>query len=655
MNKTFKIPSYVRANITSNSYVEADHTIEIVFATEFEAKRQMWDGTKYIEKLICTTDSVRLERANNGANLIDTHSTYSVNSIYGVVKRAWVENNECRAIIKLSKRKEVEGIVGDIIDGVITNVSVGYRIHETTVTENEETNVYSVRVDVWEPGEISVCSMPVDHVAGVRSEEPQEPVQNYHEITFTQNTRTMTPEEIAAAAAEQQRAAGTITQPTIPTPAVATPIDSTAVRTEATTAERSRISQINTAVRAAGIEDQPFIDGLINGGQSADAARSAIIDRLAEGQVPAARTQTSVRIGVEAIEVKREAMMNAIMHRADPSVALTEAAREYRGLTLMDMARESVEAAGGKTRGMSRMDIAQASLNLRSEGMHSTSDFPLILGNTVNRSLRDEYALQQRTFTSWATRGSVRDFKETTRLSLGEVGDFKEVKEGGEYEYATLGEGAEKLKIVKYGQLIAITWEALINDDLDAFSRIPRKIANAAARKQSDLVYGILTSNPNMADGVPLFHATHKNLATGSVIDSTNLGLMRKLFRKQTGIGGKDVLDLSPKFILVGPDQEEAAIQYTTSNFVPTEANKQNVWAGIVKPVVENRITGNQWFFAADPAHIDTIEYFFMEGQPELFTEQRNGFDVDGLEIKARMLFGAKAIDFRGLAKNPGQ
>jgi len=69
---------------------------------------------------------------------------------------------------------------------------------------------------------------------------------------------------------------------------------------------------------------------------------------------------------------------------------------------------------------------------------------------------------------------------------------------------------------------------------------------------------------------------------------------------------------------------------------------------------VEPRITGNEWFTAANPSVIDTIEYAFLSGEEELFTEQEQGFNSDVIKIKARMVFGAKAIDHRGLYKNPG-
>ena len=51
------------------------------------------------------------------------------------------------------------------------------------------------------------------------------------------------------------------------------------------------------------------------------------------------------------------------------------------------------------------------------------------------------------------------------------------------------------------------------------------------------------------------------------------------------------------------------------------------------------------WYLAASPNQIDTIEYAYLEGQQGACIETHNGFDVDGVEIKCRLDFGAKAID----------
>lgn len=642
-------PQSIRAAITANSFNADDNTVEVVFATEFEVRRSTWDGTPFMEILDCNDGAVRLERMNAGANLVDSHNTFSVKTIIGVVTRAWVENNQCKATIRLSERDDIKGVVDDIKNGIIRNISVGYNIFGATQIENEG-EVIKIRITDWEPMELSVLSVPADYTSGVRANENS----NYYEITVTKS-KNMTPEEIAAA--EQAQRGAPAATPAAPTPAPAAAPAAPVVDHAAN--ERTRVMEINKAVRAAKIDDNEFVDGLIQRGVSIDAAREAIINKLSENQ-PEVRGQQGGRFasqqGLDEVEKVRAAMSNALEHRANPRIALANGGDAFRGYTLIDMARECIERAGGNTRGMSRREIAEAALNTgsRGVGMNSTSDFPQILGNTVNRTLRAEYDLQMRTFTEWASRGTAKDFRTMTKVGLGEVGDFKEVKEGGEYEYTTLGEGGESYKVVKYGQIIAITWETLINDDLDAFSRIPRKIAAAAARKQSDIVYAILTGNPTMADNVALFHANHNNLVAGAAIGIDSMGAMRKAMRTQKGLDKKDFLNLTPSYLITGPNNEQLALQYTSTNFTANVAGSQNVWAGLVKPIIEPRITDNSWFFAASPSVIDTVEYSFLEGEGELFTEQRQGFEVDGLEIKARMVFGAKAIDFRGLNKNPG-
>ncbi len=58
------------------------------------------------------------------------------------------------------------------------------------------------------------------------------------------------------------------------------------------------------------------------------------------------------------------------------------------------------------------------------------------------------------------------------------------------------------------------------------------------------------------------------------------------------------------------------------------------------------------WFMVADPSQIDTIEYCYLEGQQGVYIETRYGFEVDGVEIKARLDFAAAAVEPRGLQKN---
>jgi phage major head subunit gpT-like protein len=72
------------------------------------------------------------------------------------------------------------------------------------------------------------------------------------------------------------------------------------------------------------------------------------------------------------------------------------------------------------------------------------------------------------------------------------------VQDGGEYSYATVGERGEKVQLATYGKMFSITRQTIINDDLDAFSKIPRRMGRAAIRTIGDLVYAILTSKAAM-------------------------------------------------------------------------------------------------------------------------------------------------------------
>ena len=219
-----------------------------------------------------------------------------------------------------------------------------------------------------------------------------------------------------------------------------------------------------------------------------------------------------------------------------------------------------------RVRGLSRDEIATRAL-------HTTSDFPAILAAVTNKTLRDAYEAAPRTFPPIARRATAADFKDMHRLQLGEAPQLEKVNEAGEFKRGSLGEGKESYRVETWGKVIGITRQVIINDDLDAFTRIPALFGTAAATLESDVVWGIVTANPNMADGVALFHATHKNLAgTGTALDVANLGKARAQMAKQTGLDGKTVLNIRPAFLVVPSSLELTAEQLIAQNLVPAKS-----------------------------------------------------------------------------------
>jgi hypothetical protein len=88
--------------------------------------------------------------------------------------------------------------------------------------------------------------------------------------------------------------------------------------------------------------------------------------------------------------------------------------------------------------------------------------------------------------------------------------------EKGEFKRGKISEGKETYALGTYGKIFAFTRQALINDDLGAFTRLPFMMGSASVRLENDTVWGILTTNAAMSDSVNLFHANHSNLTSGA-------------------------------------------------------------------------------------------------------------------------------------------
>jgi hypothetical protein len=124
------------------------------------------------------------------------------------------------------------------------------------------------------------------------------------------------------------------------------------------------------------------------------------------------------------------------------------------------------------------------------------------LSAVTNKTLRQAYDVYPRTFTPFCRQVLATDFKAMHRVQIGEAPQLLKVSEGGEFKRGTIAESKESYRIETYGRVVAITRQVLINDDLDAFTRIPAMYGTAIATLESDVVWGIITANAAMADGV---------------------------------------------------------------------------------------------------------------------------------------------------------
>lgn len=682
---TMELPLIGRnAEVRGDSVDREARTVEVVWTTGATVQRVRYEGwddrIEFDEELVVDDSSVRLDRLNAGAPFLNSHSAYRVENMIGSVVpgSARIEGGMGYATIQLTDASDAADIVQRILEKTLRNVSVGYQVHRYEITKKDGQREHWRAVD-WEPMEISAVAIGADPGSQVRSGASQSAAVNTCVLirqddnaaaAATDEGKNMTDKTTAAAAtnadntraadpADANRAADTAAQTRAADNASAgttQQVNADAIRAE----ERQRAADINALGQRHGLDGE-FTADLIARGVSIDAARAAVLDKLASndpaGRV-AERSPAQARDGGAQEVAYRDALTNALMHRHNPSAhQLTDDGREFRGMSLIELGRAALERRGVSTRGMSKMELAGEVFSMRSAGMHSTSDFPAILANVAGKTLRAAYDSTQRTFTTFARRATITDFKPVSRAQLGGAPDLQKVLENGEFKYGSIGEGKEDYALATYGRIVAITRQTLINDDLDAFTRVPASFGAAAADLESDIVYQILMQNPNMADGTPLFHADHGNLGTASVISEAALAAAYRAFGQQKGIE-KRLVSILPRFILVPPGVRSVEARKQVRETTPNSSADVNTFANRLEVVEEPRLIPSSgqdpWFLAADAARIDTIEYAYLDGQEGVYTETRTGFEVDGLEIKARHDFAAKAIDSKGIYKNPG-
>lgn len=705
---------YGRALVQPTTIDQEAREVDVVCATEKMVTRFSWDED-YDEMLVCEASAVRMDRANQGLPLLDCHNSYSVHSQVGRTVKVWInESRQLCARVRFSSRPEVAGLFQDVVDGIVKGISVGYEIYKFEREERPNGARPIYRATDWMPIEISLAPLPADIDSSIRTGQQQHPVEIINkritntttnmkktratetgktmeyvvegdpvkqgdivtvdgvkgvalsdgevgdtitltlieeEVTPTDSDEAKTNEDVVAAAEDAAAAAED---------AAAAAKDAAAAVTEATggteqTEEnRKRTQAIQQMARAAGLSAD-YALALVGTDLTVEQCSTAIMRRLAKrSQENGVNGNHSVRAtGLDAGTKKRMAVENALLHRIYPSkFSLDAGAREFRGMTMVEIGRELLSERGINTRGLDRSEVAKMVFNRA----HSTSDFPLLFEGVINKMLRAQYEFAPEFWDKIARQTSVDDFRARGLYSAGVANGMKKIPEGGEIKYTTLKESKEQIRVETFGEGISYTRQAFINDDLGVFSIIPSAFVRHWDMLRGNLVWGLLTDNVKMSDGKGIFDATHGNLLTGasSALSEESLAAAKTAMMKQKDIAGQ-IIRMVPRYLIVSPENEMMAKKLVTAT-TPVKFEDVNVFAGAFDVIVEPRLTDPKaWYLMADPYAVDSLYYAYLEGNEGLRVDSTEEFKTDSMDYAVRGDFGAAAIDYRGIVKAAGK
>ena len=727
--KKGKLPPLKTPSIVMRSVGIASGVSDVVIATETPVRR--YDEERgYVINEVLLMDGVVLRANQSQIPIVDSHDDRSVRNIFGSIRQMQVIDGELHGVPSFASDAESQVIRTRMDEGHITDFSItavpmeslfvphgqSYTTKRGAVVEGPA--VIHVR---WQPHNASICATGADEHSTVRRSytDLERKVIRMDEALLGQLTAMGLPEGMTdpnqvlawvvgkigpSASAELAEPVENMDGETKPPEeekkvenmdGEADPEDEKKKVEEAISRalriDAKRRKEIQALCTVHKIE-RSFADSLCDDGVDLNTARTKVLQRMANK--PAGQSTDRVSVTESSDDKLFAAARDGLIMRTLRASGIRNQTvqnpaaghQDFLNMKLGRVAEMYAEKMGCDVRRMAAKDIALVAMGhpgsmnrfrIQRDAYHTTGSFSSLLLDAASKTLLAGYEEAPFTWNLWARdAGTTADFKNINRIRFSEMGTPEMVPEGQEYKDAGMSDTKETYKINKYGNMFTVTWETVVNDDLDAISRIPAMQGAACRRLQNQAVYGVLTANAAMADTGLLFNATaqttaggHANLATGAGAPSvTTLNTAYISMMTKKGLRSDVILNIQPAFLIVPAAISATALQLLGSIADPSvggsaagNSNTKNIYGPngdrplkvIVEPLLD-AASSTAWYLAANNSQVDTVEITFLEGEQSPVLENEWDFDKDVYKYKVRQTFGVAAIDFRGLYKHAG-
>lgn len=620
-----------RAAIEPTTLDEKARTVDVVWSTGAAVRRFDWWREVYFDEVLSMdARHVRLERLNQGAPTLDSHSRYGgVSAVIGVVESARLEGGKGVAKLRFSEREDVAGIWQDIRDGILRNVSVGYSVSKWERKMPSKEGEVEVRTAVdWTPYEISIVPIGADAGAQVRAFEDDDTAARAAE------ENDMTEEEKRAkeaAEAEAKRKAEAAQQRANEEAAEA-----------ALVTERKRVADIDALCAVHGVDGEKRSKWLADGKVTVDSVRAAILEGIAArnqaSQIsPAVHADTG-----RATQMVRDAT-DALLLRAGVKVE-GEGHRNFGAGSLIRMADAILRAGGVNTATLADNEIAKRAL--------ATSDFAAILNAVGQKLVRGAYEATPLVHRKILRRTTANDFKAKNVVQVAAGQLLEKVPEGGKIPSTNIAKEMASYRLETYGKIVPFTRQMIVNDDFGAIASTSQQRGRAAAETERKAVWDFIQSNPAAQDTLVCFDDTvHLNIitaTTGNGVSAAHLSTARKLLREQRSSDGVSI-NSELRYIVSGTEIETPWEQLLNGLYVPTSlATSVTPRMRSVELLVEPLVVAEDWFGFADYNQVDHFEFAYLAGAEGPQFEQKNDFETEALLLKVTLDFGVGLVDWRG-------
>jgi hypothetical protein len=300
----------------------------------------------------------------------------------------------------------------------------------------------------------------------------------------------------------------------------------------------------------------------------------------------------------------------------------------------------------------------------------STSDFPTLFADVLDRQLLAAYREYPNDYLSYVRTSTVPDFRSVKRFAVdGSESVLPAVGELEEYPESSLSETSDSLSVTKFGRRLDLSWEAMVNDDLDAFRRNPERLARAARRSEQRAITALYcdASGPHAS----LYDGTN-TVASNPVLSIAALQTAMTLFSELVDDDGEPIF-VEALDLVVPPALEVTALNILNAIQLQVGADGDNALQTVnwmkskvqlhVNPYLPIIATSNgdtQWYlFASQMGDArPALEFAKLRGheEPALYErapdarriggsgDAQESFDDDSVAWRVRHVFGGARL-----------
>jgi HK97 family phage prohead protease len=390
-----------------------------------------------------------------------------------------------------------------------------------------------------------------------------------------------------------------------------------------------------------------FADQLITRNLTFDDARTAIRAELVRTQ-PAINPLTPAVVTRDYTDDLVSRMADGLYSRINPAHRPTTG-QAFAHASIRELAHTCLQARGLSTLG--------SSYDLITRAMSTTSDFPHVLAEVLNKNLvvitREPSPIQQ-----IFRKSTVPNFRLKHFYDISDASALSKLTEAGEIKSVTVVDRElASYKADSYGGIFSLSFQAMTNDDLGVLQDLADKMTRGARAWYEIFLINTLLANPPLTDAQPLFSTAHKNLsATPAKPADPSIAEGKLGIRQQTDLN-LNPLNLRPQYIVI-PAALENTVDQLLATLYPAQPSQAEVAIRTLTPIIDSRLDAAgqtlPWYLFCDPSVAPCLEVSDLEGYAGPQVEVFQYFDYVGTKWRVLWHVGAGAIDYRGAWKNPG-